>query len=71
MSSNNKNKMKDKLLNFMFPVGGGSIGAVMTDGLLTSGMLTIVWHAAVGAVTGFLVLKLLGYIWKKLFNKKK
>ena len=70
MSSNNKNRMKEKLLNFMFPVGGGSIGAIMSDGLLASGVVTIIWHAAIGATTGFLVLKLLGYIWKKLFKTK-
>ncbi len=65
--NNTNNKMKEKLLNFMFPVGGGTMGAIMTEATET---LEMILSVAIAATTSFLVYRFWNYIWKKLFKKR-
>jgi len=64
--------MLDKIYNFSFPVGGGTLGAITKVPEVTSSTIThsgivleTILVAAIGALTGYIVKKLLDYIWPK------
>ena len=65
--------MGQKIYNFIFPVGGGTFGAITQVGQHSD----IVFHAfiaaMVGAIVGYCIKKLLDWAWPKLiklFKKK-
>ena len=61
--------MIQKIYDLAFPVGGGTIGAI----LQTSPHMEIAIHAfiaaVIGAITGYLIKKGLDYLWRKLKKK--
>lgn len=65
-----------KILNAIFPIGGGSVGAISQIQELTSHselshiVYTII-IATIGAVVGYIMKKLLDFLWLKLKHLKK
>ena len=69
-------KMKNKIYNFMFPIGGGTVGAAtQIKQIALHSHWDIVWDtvliAGVGAIMGILVKQAYEYLKKVLSEKKK
>ena len=68
-------KVVKKAYEFIFPVGGGTIGAItQLKEVAVQTRWDIMWDAAlvafVGAIVGLLVKKLFDWLWPKIRKKK-
>jgi len=62
-----------KFLEYIYPLGGGSIGAIIAN-ISVGKILEVIIFAAIGALVGWIVKRILDYCRVKLvscFSKKK
>ncbi|GAJ17321.1 unnamed protein product [marine sediment metagenome] len=69
--------MFNKIYNFIFPVGGGTIGAITRLPQVAEAsshshiVIETIIVAAIGALVGLIVKKLFDILWPRIFPKKK
>ena len=61
--------MFQKVYNFIFPIGGGTFGAITQVGAHADIAIHAFIAAVIGAITGYFIKKGLDYLWIKLKKK--